>query len=156
MAVTGTVGGPAVAVGALGLVLNLSGQALSRTPISAFSKLLTGVATGQGLSYLVGEQGAVYLSNGAGINPVAGFPTSTLRAVSITGTDAWMVGIDGTICEASATATTCFPYTDQRWFTGVYAASPTSIWVVGASGTLLHGLPTQSAPVSGIDAGAGD
>jgi photosystem II stability/assembly factor-like uncharacterized protein len=156
LGVTGTPGGPAVAVGALGLVLSLKGQALSRTPIPAFSKLLTGVATAPGVSYLVGEQGAVYRSDAAGINPVSGFPTSTLRAVSITGSDAWMVGVDGTICEAAATTTTCFPYSDLRWFNGVYAASPTAIWVVGATGTLLHGLPTQSAPVGGVtDAGRG-
>jgi photosystem II stability/assembly factor-like uncharacterized protein len=157
MGVTGTPGGTAVAVGALGLVLTLTpGQNLGRTPIMGFSKLLTGVATAPGVSYLVGEQGSVYLSNAAGINLVAGFPTSSLRAVSITGTDAWMVGIDGTICEVSTGTTTCFPYSDQRWFTGVYAASPTAIWVVGATGTLLHGLPTQSAPVGTLsDAGGG-
>lgn len=154
LGVTGTPGGPAVAVGALGLVLSIDVQdALSTTAITGFSKLLNGVATAPGVSYLVGEQGAVYVSNAAGINPVNGFPTSTLKAVSITGANAWMVGVDGTICESTPTATTCFPYSDLRWFNGVYAASPTAVWVVGASGTLLHGLPTQSAPVVGVDAG---
>jgi hypothetical protein len=141
-------------VGALGLVLTLTGQTLGRTPIPAFSKLLTGVASAPGVTYLVGEQGVVYLSNAGGINPVAGFPTSTLKAVSITGTDAWMVGVDGTICEATGSSTICFPYSDARWFNGVYAASATSIWVVGATGTFLHGLPTQSAPVGLSDAGS--
>ena len=157
LGVTGTPGGPAVAVGALGLVLSLSpGQPPKRTTIPAFSKLLTGVATAPGVSYLVGEQGAVYRSDAAGINPVSGFPTSTLKAVSITGSTAWAVGVDGVICEAAATSTTCFPYSDLRWFNGVYAASPTAIWVVGATGTLLHGLPTQSASVGGAsDAGQG-
>jgi photosystem II stability/assembly factor-like uncharacterized protein len=156
LAVTGTVGGSAVAVGALGLVLSVSGAGLSRTPIPAFSKLLTGIASAPGVSYLVGEQGTVYRSNAAGINAVAGLPPTTLRAVSITGSVAWVVGLDGTICKVSPATVTCYPYSDQRWFTGVYAASPTAIWVVGASGTLLHGLPLQSSAVTvPTDAGLG-
>jgi len=154
LAVSGTPGGPAIAVGALGLVLSLSGTTLMRTPIPAFSKLLTGTANAPAFSYFVGEQGSVYRSNAAGVNPIPGLPSTTLRAVSITGTDAWMVGVDGTICKVSATGTTCYPYSDLRWFNGVYAASPTAIWVVGASGTLLHGLPAQSTAVMGVvDAG---
>lgn len=157
LGVTGTAGGPAVAVGALGLVLTLPPTPppmLKRTTIASFSKLLTGAASAPGVSYLVGEQGVVFRSNAAGVNPVSGFPTSTLKAVSITGTDAWMVGVDGTICEVTGGNTLCFPYSDARWFYGVYAASPTSIWVVGATGTFLHGLPTQSAPVAPSDAGS--
>ena len=155
MAVTGSTGGPATAVGALGLVLELNGQTLSRTPIPTFSKLLTGVATAPGVSFLVGEQGVVYESAGGALNPIAGLPATTLRAVSIVGTDAWTVGLDGTICKVSGATPTCYPYKDARWFTGVYAASPTSVWVVGASGTLLHGLPPQANP-AGSGAAAGD
>lgn len=157
LAVTGTAGGPAVAVGALGLVLDVSAAGLSPPmKIPAFSKLLTGVASAPGLTYLVGEQGTVYRSDAAGINPVMGLPPTTLRAVSITGTDAWVVGLDGTICKVSPATTTCYPYSDQRWFTGVYAASAKSIWVVGASGTILHGLPQQSSAVGApTDAGEG-
>jgi hypothetical protein len=154
LAVSGTPGAPAVAVGALGLVLDVSGAGLSREPIPAFSKLFTGIAYVPAVAYFVGEQGSVYRVNAAGINPVAGFPPTTLRAVSITGEDAWVVGLDGTICKVNASVT-CYPYSDARWFSGVYAASAKSIWVVGASGTILHGLPQESAPVGPTDAGEG-
>jgi photosystem II stability/assembly factor-like uncharacterized protein len=141
--VTGTPGGAVTAVGALGLMLQLSGTTLTRTPITSFNKLLTGAGTGPSGAYFVGQQGTVYRADATGLNPVVGCPGTALRAVSPVDANAWVVGWDGTICEISGTTATAFPYTDNRWFNGVYAASSTALWVVGAGGTLLHGYPTS-------------
>ncbi len=153
LAVSGTPGGTVTAVGALGLVLNLDGTTLSRFTIPAFSMLLSGVSRdASGNAYFVGQQGTVYYSGGSGVNAVTGCPQASLRAVTTAGADAWIVGWDGAICQVSASGAVVHPFTDARWFNGIYAASPTSLWVVGASGTLLHGLPTQAAD-GGLEGG---
>jgi hypothetical protein len=86
------------------------------------------------------------VANGAGLNSVAGCPATQLRAVApVDDVTAWAVGWDGTICKISGASGTSYPYTDTRWFNGIYAASSTSLWVVGASGTLIHGLPSDPA-----------
>jgi photosystem II stability/assembly factor-like uncharacterized protein len=139
--VTGTPGGAVTAVGALGLIVELNGTTVSRTPITNFTKLLVGVATGSSNTYVVGQEGTVYRADATGLNPVNGCPATALRSVATVGADAWIVGWDGTICKIAGSDATSFQYTDNRWFNGVYAASASSLWVVGASGTLLHGLP---------------
>jgi photosystem II stability/assembly factor-like uncharacterized protein len=144
--VTGTPGGVVTAVGALGLVLELNGTTLTRTPIPSYSKLLSGAATGADATYFVGQNGTVFVNDATGpFNSATGCPASALRAVSVADTNAWIVGWDGTICKINGYTATVYPYTDARWFNGIYAASPTSLWVVGASGTLLHGLPRDPA-----------
>ncbi len=142
--VTGVSGGLVTAVGALGLIVELNGTTVSRTPITNFTKLLTGVATGSSNTYLVGQEGTVYRADATGLNPVNGCPSSALRSVSTVGADAWIVGWDGTVCKVAGRKVTSYPYPEARWFNGVYAASATSLWVVGSSGTLLHGLPLAS------------
>ena len=130
------------AVGALGLVLSITGTTVTRVPIPNFTKLLVGATgTGPTNTYYVGQEGTVFRVDATGINLVPGCPPSALRSVSTAGAVAWTVGWDGTICKISGANVTSYPYTDARWFNGVYAASATSLWVVGASGTLLHGLP---------------
>lgn len=156
LGVSGVAGGTVTAVGALGIVLQLNGMNLS-VVTTPNSNLLAGSASSAGGSYYVGQQGTVYLANGGPLTTIKGCPSTSLRAVSTTtsktgATVAWIVGWDGTICMVSDALTppVSFPYTDGRWFNGIYAASPTSLWVVGASGTLLHGLPVNP------DAGAAD
>jgi photosystem II stability/assembly factor-like uncharacterized protein len=140
--VTGVPGGAVTAVGALGLVLSITGTTITRTPIPSFTKLLVGATgTGPTNTYYVGQEGTVFRVDATGINLVPGCPPSALRSVSTAGAVAWAVGWDGTICKISGANVTSYPYTDARWFNGVYASSATSLWVVGASGTLLHGLP---------------
>jgi hypothetical protein len=139
--VTGTPGGTVSAVGALGALLQLNGTSLSRTVIPNFTKLLTGAGTGPSGAYFVGQQGTVYRADATGLNSIPGCPGTALRSVSSVDANAWIVGWDGTICEISGATATSFPYSDGRWFNGVYAASSSSLWVVGASGTLLHGFP---------------
>ena len=146
LGVSGTPGGVITAVGALGIVLQVNAGGVSRVNIPAFSEHLAGTASSSAATYFVGQLGSVYRSNGAGPTAVTGCPLSSLRAVSTTATATWIVGWDGTVCEISGTKATSYPYSDLRWFNGVYAASATSLWVVGASGTLLHGLPKTSAP----------
>jgi photosystem II stability/assembly factor-like uncharacterized protein len=146
-------GGRVLAVGALGLVLQLQGKALSRLAIPAFSKLLSGVSTDQyANAYFVGQQGSVYRFDGANVTSVTGCSSSSLRAVATVDVNAWIVGWDGTLCYAAVSSAVPYTYTDSRWFNGIYAASPTSLWVVGASGTLLHGMPAQAAD-AGADGG---
>jgi photosystem II stability/assembly factor-like uncharacterized protein len=146
LAVSGTSGGTVTAVGALGLVLNLDGTSLTRFPIPAFSKLLSGVSRdASGNTYFVGQEGSVYYSDSTGVNAVTGCPQASLRSVTRAADSAWIVGWDGSICQVSAPGAVTYRYSDARWFNGVYAASPTSLWVVGATGTLLHGLPSQAA-----------
>jgi photosystem II stability/assembly factor-like uncharacterized protein len=157
-AVTGTAnGGQVVAVGALGLYETINGTTVSRVQIPSFSKLLSGATTAGGTAFFVGQQGTVYSSSASGLTPILGCPETALRGVSTTGTgpDVWIAGWEGTICKISGVTATSFPYTDARWFNGIYAASPTSLWVVGASGTLLHGLPVTPA-VDGGSPGSTD
>jgi hypothetical protein len=144
LGVTGSAGGNATAVGALGLVVSISDTGASRTPIPSFSKLLTGAATGMNGAYLVGQQGTIFRAGGSGLVQINGCPDAPLRAVSTVGAEAWVVGWDGTICHVMGNTATPFPFTDARWFNGVYAASPTSLWLVGAGGTLLNGYPTMA------------
>ena len=139
--VTGTPGGAVTAVGSLGLVVEINGTTVSRTPITNFTKLLVGVTTGSSNTYLVGQEGTVYRADATGLNPITGCPATALRSVATVGADAWIVGWDGTICKVAGSSATSYQYGDNRWFNGIYAASASSLWVVGASGTLLHGLP---------------
>jgi hypothetical protein len=158
--VTGTPLGPVTIVGALGLVLQLQPGSMSPTvvsiayPINSVPLLSGATAAGPMGTYVVGQQGAVYPL--ATKTPILGCPQSALRAASSTtgagGTIVWIAGWDGTMCEINNGIATSFPYSDARWFNGIYAASPTSLWVVGASGTFLHGLP----PVDGGVAGAAE
>jgi photosystem II stability/assembly factor-like uncharacterized protein len=141
--ITGAVGAPVTIVGALGLVIQLTGTSVSRVTIPAFTKLLSGAATGASTTYFVGQVGTVYRADATGLNPVTGCPSNALRSVATVGDDAWIVGWDGTVCEISGSNATSYPYTDKRWFNGIYAASASSLWVVGASGTLLHGRPVE-------------
>jgi hypothetical protein len=155
--VTGTPGGQVVAVGALGLYAQINGTTVSRVAIPSFTKLLSGAASGGTAAFLVGQQGTVYSASASGLTPIVGCPQTALRAVTTTGSgpDVWAAGWDGTICKITGATTTSFPYADARWFNGIYAASPTSLWVVGASGTLMHGLPVTRV-IDGGAAGAAD
>jgi photosystem II stability/assembly factor-like uncharacterized protein len=151
--VTGTLGGPVTMVGALGIVLSLNGTTLALTtlpnspnlPSCGTMCILSGATTGPNNSYFVGQEGIVFRVDATGLNNVAGCPPSALRSVATVGANAWIVGWDGTICKIEGATATSFPYSDTRWFNGIYAASASSLWVVGASGTLFHGLPLAMA-----------
>lgn len=141
LAVSGTPGGNMTIVGALGLVLTFDGTNLSRQLTLPSDKLLSGVAATDNGLYMVGQEGSFYWWDDTALTTISGCPQTPLRAVATIASDVWAVGWDGTICSASGVTATSYAYSDSRWFNGVYAASSASIWVVGASGTVLHGLP---------------
>lgn len=157
LGVTGSPGGVVTAVGALGVEATLQPGAMAAflvplcTPMACinnqgtFSKQLSAATVGPNGAYFVGQQGSVFAASTSGQNAtgISGCPGTALRAVSATGSSVWIAGWDGTICEITATGAVSFPFSDARWFNGIYAASATSLWVVGASGTLLHGFPNN-------------
>jgi hypothetical protein len=160
MAVTGVAGSSVLMVGSLGLVLQMNGMALSAVPLASFNKLLTGVvsiAKGSAWSF-VGQQGAAFIDSSGPPTLLSGCPASQLRsASSADGMTVWAVGWDGAICKIANGIATSYPYLDARWFNGIYAATPTSLWVVGASGTMLHGYPKNPSDggTGPSDGGAG-
>jgi hypothetical protein len=158
--VTGTPMGVVTIVGALGLVLQLQPGSMSPSlvsipyPINSTPLLAAATIAGPMGAYVVGQQGAVYQL--ANKTPIIGCPQSALRAATSTPAGIiWIAGWDGTMCEINNGIATSFPYSDARWFNGIYAASATSLWVVGASGTFLHGLPPADAGVVGGGAEGG-
>ena len=146
-AVTGSPTGQVVAVGALAVVYQVTGTSLQRHPLQpGFSKLLCGATVApQGGFYLVGIDGTVipFSLTGGASAPLEGFPPYVFRAAAATGADIWVVGWEGAIALSRGGQVIQVPSIDTRWLTGVYAPSTTDVWVVGRSGVVLHGPPTN-------------
>ncbi len=157
-AVADTAAGPII-VGSLGVVVrpNLTAGTVPETPpriTSKYTKTLAGaVRYGEG-AYVVGLDGAVFhwvpgKGTRLGVvkdpdgNDVNAIPLKFLRAVSVLGDTAWIVGHEGLVVSmVQATSTfTPWPVPDDRWLTGVYAAAPDDVWIVGRAGLILRGPP---------------
>jgi len=136
--VSGTAGGAVTTVGALGLVLQLNGTTLTRTPIPAFTKLLTGVATARPTRTTSGKRD-VFRSDATGLNPVPGCPArrSGPCRPSVRMRDR-RVGWDD--LRDRWTERDLVPLFRYALVQRYLCASPTRCGR-GASGTLLHGLP---------------
>jgi photosystem II stability/assembly factor-like uncharacterized protein len=157
-AVADTVAGPII-VGSLGVVVqpDLAQATVPATPpriTNAYSKTLAGAVRYGSGAYVVGLDGAVFLwAGGKGTrldlvkgptgDDVALTPQKFLRAVSMLGDTAWIVGHEGlvvTMVQATSTFTP-WPVPDDRWLTGVYAAAPDDVWIVGRTGLIMRGPP---------------
>jgi photosystem II stability/assembly factor-like uncharacterized protein len=165
-AVADTAAGPII-VGSLGVVVqpNLAQATVPATPpriTNAYSKTLAGAVRYAAGAYVVGLDGAVFywtpgkgtrldLMKGPSGDDVTLTPQKFLRAVSTLGDTAWIVGHQGavvTMVQAASTFTP-WPVPDDRWLTGVYAAAPDDVWIVGRTGLILRGPPG----VRGADGG---
>jgi photosystem II stability/assembly factor-like uncharacterized protein len=140
-AVTGAPGGGIIAVGARGVILRLENATLTRTPIAGFTKQLAGATTTPDATYLVGVEGTVLKSSGATFAPIDGFPPYALRSVAAPGAELWVVGFEGMIARWTGGKVTKVTPPDGRWLTGIYAPSPSTVWIVGRSGLLMRGSP---------------
>ena len=145
-------GGESIAaVGALGILLTLSGDTLQRQAIPQFNKPLAGATTGPAGRWFVGLDGAVFQGQPGSLRALDGLPPVFLRSVTAPGPDVWVVGWDGVIVRfISGTPNRVAPY-DDRWMNGVYASSSSDVWIVGCSGLVLHGPPTRLLPDAGGD-----
>ena len=130
------------AVGTLGTLSKYDGMMLHRTAVSGYSKTLAGATTGPGGSWFVGLGGAVYRYDGSP-NAVAGVPPVFLRGVAAPGKEVFVVGFDGLVARLVGADVVVFGGTPMRSYEGVYAATSDDVWVVGASGTVLHSTPAS-------------
>jgi hypothetical protein len=156
LAVTGSPGGSISAAGAMGVVFSVAQDALTRRPIAGFTKQLAGATTSSSGTYFVGVDGSVLRGSGGSFAAIEGFPSAALRGVAAPGAELWVVGFDGTVARRVGKEITRVTPLDGRWLTGLYAPSPSSIWIVGRSGVVLRGPPTSltSAIDGGADGGA--
>jgi hypothetical protein len=140
-------------VGVLGVVDRIdarTGKVGTPVSIPSFVKTLAGGARYGAGAFLVGVDGAFFYLANRSATSITGLPQKFLRAVSVLGDTAWIVGHEGLVATASLSGRpTLIPTPDDRWLLGVYAASATDVWVVGRSGLILRGPPG----VRGVDGG---
>jgi hypothetical protein len=141
------------AVGALGVVVHVDpgpGTIVSTVSIPTYTKVLAGAVPYASGSLFVGLDGGVfYWANGAATRK-SNLPPKFLRAISVVGGTAWIVGHEGLVATgAPDSPLTLVPAPDDRWLLGVYAADPTDVWVVGRSGLIMRGPPGARGPING-------
>ena len=140
-------------VGALGVVVHVNpgaGTIVTTTSLVGYTKVLAGAFPYSAGSLLVGVDGGFfYWANGAAAQKAV-LPQKFLRAISLTGSTAWIVGHEGFVATGDVNSTmTLIPAPDDRWLLGVYAASATDVWVVGRSGLIMRGPPGMRGPFDG-------
>ncbi|HZQ38989.1 MAG TPA: hypothetical protein VFD32_23895 [Dehalococcoidia bacterium] len=144
-----------IAVGTLGTIAHYDGTRFHRTALAGFPKTLAGATTGPDGTFLVGIDGALF--DYASSSRIMGLPSTFVRAVAdAPGGDLFVVGWNDLIARVRNQDVLVYPTPGPapRWYYGVYAAGQGDIWVVGASGTVLHGPPAVDP--SPPDAGMGD
>jgi photosystem II stability/assembly factor-like uncharacterized protein len=176
-AVTDTAVGPII-VGSLGVVVqpNLAQATVPDVPpriTNSYSKTLAGAVRYGPVAFAVGLDGAAFhWEAGTGTrldlikckgNDLQLLPAKFLRAISVLGDTAWIVGhqglvvtmdqrnttVDPNTCEILSNRFLVWPVPDDHWLTGVYAAAADDVWIVGRSGLILRGPPG----VRGADGG---
>ena len=140
-------------VGALGVVVRVdpgAGTIVNTVSIQGYTKVLAGAVPYASGSLFVGVDGGFYYwANGVATHKTS-LPQKFLRAISVVGGTAWIVGHEGFVATGDVDAPmTLVPTPDDRWLLGVYAASATDIWVVGRSGLILRGPPGARGPFDG-------
>jgi hypothetical protein len=140
-------------VGALGIVDRIdpaTGTIGTPVAIKGFVKTLAGGARYGAGAFLVGVDGGFFYLANRSATSILGLPQKFLRAVSVLGDTAWIVGHEGLVATGSISGQpTLVPTPDDRWLLGVFAASATDVWVVGRSGLIMRGPPG----VRGVDGG---
>lgn len=169
-AVADTAVGPVI-VGSLGVVVqpNLAQATVPEIPpriTNAYSKTLAGAVGWSQGAFIVGLDGSVFSwTPGQGVrldltkdqfsNDVPLTPQKFLRAISMQGDTAWIVGHQGAVMTMfrgppqPMWSFKPWPVPDDHWLTGVYAAAADDVWIVGRSGLILRGPPG----VRGADGG---
>ena len=140
-------------VGALGVVVHVdpgAGTIVSTVNISGYTKVLAGAVPYSSGSLLVGVDGGFfYWANGAATHKPS-LPQKFLRAISVVGSTAWIVGHEGLVAAGDVDSPmTLVPTLDDRWLLGVYTASATDVWIVGRSGLIMRGPPRARGPGDG-------
>ncbi len=139
-------GAQVLAVGTLGTVSQLRGRGMmarmQRSAVREFLKTLEAAASGPGGTFAVGVDGAVFQwMNGFRRVALDTLPASVLRGVASTDGALFVVGNDATVARVIGMDVLVYPDIPERWVYGVWGSSSTDVWVVGASGMLLHGPP---------------
>jgi hypothetical protein len=132
-------------VGTLGAVMPVNrdtGALGSTTSIQGYTKVLAGATRYANGAFLVGVDGGFFFYSSNKATRITGLPDRFLRAVSVVGDTAWLVGHEGLVATGSLHGTPALvPTPDDRWLLGVYAASGDDVWVVGRSGLIMRGPP---------------
>lgn len=117
----------------------------------AYTKTVAGsIPHGSG-SLLVGVDGGYFNWANGSATRKATLPQKFLRAISVVGGTAWIVGHEGFVVSGPVDGTlTVVPTPDPRWLVGVYAASARDVWVVGRSGLILRGPPGARPTDGGV------
>ncbi len=141
-----SVGGQVVAVGTLGTVSQLRGRGMmarmQRSAVRDYLKTLEATSSGPGGTFAVGVDGAVFQwQSGFRRVKLDTLPASVLRGVASTDGGLFVVGNDATVARVVGMDVLVYPDIPERWAYGVWGSSGTDVWVVGASGMLLHGPP---------------
>jgi hypothetical protein len=155
------VGATVYAFGTLGIAAsyNVGNNQFTSATIPNFFKALVGATSGPGGSFAVGIDGSVFSIGGGNFTAIKGFPLTYLRAVTAPGSDVFVAGWDGTVARLRAGKVLAYPLNPTIWYRGVWGATTTDIWVVGAS-SILRGPPMMDPVVDGgadgpVDGGGG-
>jgi hypothetical protein len=143
------INGNLTAVGTLGTIATWTGTTFTRQAIAGYSKTLGGISPN---GFLVGVDGGLFTFDGNMTTmPITGLPTVFLRGVAQAGGDLWAVGFDATVARVRGGGSDIFVYPNipERWIEGVWAGAPDDVWIVGASGTVIHGPPPDDPPLDG-------
>jgi hypothetical protein len=133
------------AIGSLGIVVQVeyaNSTIAGTATIPGYTKVLAGAVRYALGALFVGVDGGFFYWVGNASTRIDGLPQKFLRAVSFVDGTAWMVGHEGLVVskrENGAPLVVATP--DERWLTGVYAASADDVWVVGRSGVIMRGPP---------------
>jgi photosystem II stability/assembly factor-like uncharacterized protein len=140
-------------VGALGVVVHVDPGArtvVNTATISGYTKVLAGAVPYASGSLLVGVDGGFFYWAHGTVTHKPSLPQKFLRAISVVGTTAWIVGHEGLVATGDVDSPMTLVSTpDDRWLLGVYAASATDVWIVGRSGLVMRGPPGARGPVDG-------
>lgn len=132
------------AVGALGMVGWYEGGRLVRRPVRGFNKTLAAATTGAGGTYIAGLDGSLFRHDGS-FTVIEGLPSVFVRGVAAPGEDVYVAGWDGFLAKIRGGKVSTYDTVPERWLSGMHANGPSDVWVVGASGLVLHGPPQALA-----------